>query len=279
MKAVIIGMGEVERLSKGIGAEIDQFKEEMARQMEHMLGTITLARFQLLMLAFGYMIIRFIIVLQGELSVWRPAWRPWLRKAPPFTRFGLRLFALWLIIGILFGVSTLLFAATVLLVFVAIVFALFQFIRDLVGGLVLLIEQPFQVGSRVRVGDQHGQVVRIGLRSFKLMTQEDASVVVPNAEVLRRAITSTTPETAESRISVMLAFPAALSGDEAGKLAREAAYTSPYIYSQKPGTVLLADPETCHPQRLAITAHVYNDQHADALASDILRIASAAFDR
>ncbi|MFC6987882.1 mechanosensitive ion channel domain-containing protein [Haloplanus sp. GCM10025708] len=49
-----------------------------------------------------------------------------------------------------------------------------------VGGLVLVVEKPYQIGDKVTVGEHYGEVTGIGLRSTTLVTPDDTAVVVPN---------------------------------------------------------------------------------------------------
>jgi hypothetical protein len=46
-------------------------------------------------------------------------------------------------------------------------------VRNVIGGIVVLADRPFQLGDRVRVGDAYGEIDHIGLRSTKLTTPDD----------------------------------------------------------------------------------------------------------
>ena len=102
-----------------------------------------------------------------------------------------------------------------------------QFLRDLAGGLVLTFEQPFRIGSRVRIAGHEGTVRRIRLRAFEPATGEGQKVVVPDAEVLRQAVAATAPEAREAPVAVELVVPRSVDADIARQVAHEAAYASP----------------------------------------------------
>ncbi len=54
--------------------------------------------------------------------------------------------------------------------------------NNFVSGLIILFEQPIKVGDRIEVGDVMGQVIRIGLRSTTILTNDNISIIVPNSE-------------------------------------------------------------------------------------------------
>ena len=57
-------------------------------------------------------------------------------------------------------------------------------LKNLFGGLILVYDQPFQVGDKIRVGGTYGEVKSIGLRSTRIVTPDDNLVSVPNAQVV-----------------------------------------------------------------------------------------------
>ena len=272
----------IEALLQGLERDADELRAGVAQQLDQVRRTFSLFR---LLLALGLVVlvvlgISLAVFMLERLARWRPAWAPGIRKAVPLVRFGLWVLALWILVGSFFGGSGLVLVLSVLLALAALAFVLFQFLRDFVGGLVLLIEQPFQVGSRVAVGEQEGTVEKIGLRSFRLQTTEGEAVVVPNAEVLRRSVRSTAAAAPEEAVTVRLSFPYTLGVDRARQLAREAAYASPYVFLGRPVAVRLADAGTTpHPTHFVVSAFAVDAPYAGALADDVLRLAHAAFER
>src|SRR5689334_19953785 len=45
-------------------------------------------------------------------------------------------------------------------------------IKNLIGGLVIVTDRPYQIGDRVKLGEAYGEVVQIGLRSTKVLTAD-----------------------------------------------------------------------------------------------------------
>ena len=67
---------------------------------------------------------------------------------------------------------------------VGIGFGLQSIVRNLVSGIILLIERPVKVGDRVIVGDRDGVVDRITIRSTTVMTYSNVGIVIPNEELI-----------------------------------------------------------------------------------------------
>jgi potassium efflux system protein len=64
--------------------------------------------------------------------------------------------------------------------------------NSLVSGLILLIERPIQVGDLVKIGDQEGEIMRMGMRSVTLNTWDHKEVIIPNADTMNQAVTNWT---------------------------------------------------------------------------------------
>ncbi|HDT12917.1 MAG TPA: mechanosensitive ion channel family protein [Candidatus Aminicenantes bacterium] len=65
---------------------------------------------------------------------------------------------------------------------VGIGFGLQNITANFVAGLVLLFERPIKVGDRIMVGDVEGDVEEIGIRSTKIRTLNNVSIIVPNSQ-------------------------------------------------------------------------------------------------
>ncbi len=73
---------------------------------------------------------------------------------------------------------------------VAVTLALQDILRSFVSGVYLLVERPFAIGDRIRVGDQEGMVRAIEFRTTVLETGTGERVMVPNATVFAGVVTN-----------------------------------------------------------------------------------------
>ncbi|MFQ3620798.1 MAG: mechanosensitive ion channel family protein [Spirochaetales bacterium] len=89
-----------------------------------------------------------------------------------------------------FDVSTLLGAAGI--IGVAVGFASQTSVSNVISGLFLLSERPFEVGDVIRVGDKTGIVSSIDLMSIKIRTFDNLFIRIPNQMVLNTEVTNIT---------------------------------------------------------------------------------------
>lgn len=73
---------------------------------------------------------------------------------------------------------------------VAISLALQDVLRGFVAGIYLLLERPFSIGDRIKVGDTEGVVEAIDLRTTVLRGDETGRIYVPNATVFSGVVTN-----------------------------------------------------------------------------------------
>lgn len=75
---------------------------------------------------------------------------------------------------------------------VAIGFAAQTSLSNLISGLFLIGEKPFQIGDMIRTGDVTGMVESIDLLSIKIRTMDNLYVRLPNESMLRNPVTTVT---------------------------------------------------------------------------------------
>ncbi len=63
-------------------------------------------------------------------------------------------------------------------------FGLQNIVGNFISGLVIMFERPIKVGDRIEVGDVSGDVMEIGARSTKVLTNDDITVIVPNSKFI-----------------------------------------------------------------------------------------------
>jgi small-conductance mechanosensitive channel len=145
-------------------------------------------------------------------------------------------------------------------------------IKNLVGGLVIIADRPFQSGDRIRIGEAYGEVVQIGLRSTKILTSHGALITVPNSDVLTHPISNANAGVAECMVSVDVAIPDGSDPDQLLRIGREVAVACPFTRLGRPIEVELTDKGVnSRVMRLTITAYVYDHRYEPEMQTDILR--------
>jgi MscS family membrane protein len=151
-------------------------------------------------------------------------------------------------------------------------------IRNVVGGIVVLIDRPYQLGDRVRIGDAYGEIDHIGLRSTKLTTPEDTRVTIPNLDILNQQVFNANSGVPDCQVVTDLYLPPGVNPDTVTEIGYEAAACSPFILVQKPIVTLLSHGFDQRPYlRLRIKAYVFDHRYEPRMMSDITSRATREF--
>jgi len=145
-------------------------------------------------------------------------------------------------------------------------------VKNLIGGLVIVTDRPYQIGDRVRVGNAYGEIEQIGLRSTKIMTPDDTLVTVPNSEVLGHFTYNANAGVPECLVVTELFLPPAVDPDLALQIGHDVAVSCPYTHLGRRIAVALTDAFSETPyQILKIKAYVYDHRFEPAMMTDITR--------
>ncbi|MDX1612269.1 MAG: mechanosensitive ion channel [Candidatus Thermoplasmatota archaeon] len=117
---------------------------------------------------------------------------------------------------LVFHVNIFSLALTLGLVGAALALGFQNTVANIMGGIALVTDRPFEVGDRVQVGEFWGDVEDIGLRSTRILTARREYVVIPNRLMDEREIWNYTKRYPELRIDV----PMSISYDSDRRLAR-----------------------------------------------------------
>jgi len=161
----------------------------------------------------------------------------------PLLKFAVYGTALYLVATTLFELTSTQLVAFSGLLGAAIGLGLKDLLADIVGGLVLVLEQPYQVGDKVALGEHYGEITDIGLRSTQLVTPNDTAVVVPNFVFLNQSVSNANTSDAEMLVVVEFYIDVDADAQRAREIVEEALVASPYVFvsPDHPTTVLVED--------------------------------------
>jgi small-conductance mechanosensitive channel len=143
-------------------------------------------------------------------------------------------------------------------------------VRNILGGLVILTDRPYQLGDRITVGDTTGEVVHIGLRSTKVRTAEDARVTVPNSDLLSGQVSNSNHGVPECQVVTTIYAPSSTDPAWLIQLGYEAAWCCGYLRTPRPVNVVLTDEYSETPfMRLQIKAYVIDHRYVRMMQTDI----------
>ena len=81
-------------------------------------------------------------------------------------------------------------------------FGLKEIVNNIASGLILLFERPIKIGDIIELGDETGEVKKMGLRATVVKTLDSAEIVVPNADFITGQVTNWTLADRQIRIKI-----------------------------------------------------------------------------
>lgn len=141
-------------------------------------------------------------------------------------------------------------------------FALQDISANLVSGILLLFEQPFEIGDSIEVASYSGTVKNIHLRATELITLDGLMVLIPNREVFTNTITNFSQiEQRRIGLSVGVGYDSDLNNVEAVALA---AVKSLKGVKEAPAPFFLVD--SFGDSAINTTVYYWYDTRAEGLA-------------
>jgi len=234
--------------------------------------------FAILVVAVAFFVVRALVWLLETLAERSAARRLFYKKLVPIGRLTLWGLTAYVILANILQLDRngLLAAATA--VGVAIGFASQDILKNIFGGIIIIFDQPFQVGDKVNIGGTYGEVATIGLRSTRIVTPDDNLVTVPNAQVVDSQVFNSNAGELNCQVVIDLYLPGWVDMSGAKAIAYEAAASSKYVYLEKPIIVNVSDVfKETFLTRLRVKAYVLDTRYEFAFASSVTETAKAEF--
>ncbi|NYT07093.1 MAG: mechanosensitive ion channel [Methanomicrobiales archaeon] len=148
---------------------------------------------------------------------------------------------------------------------------------DIIGGIVIIIEKPYQIGDKITIGEYYGEVTDIGIRSTKLVTPGDSVVSAPNYLIFSQSVSSANAGNISMMVIIDLFIDSRCESGTALKILKEAVISSKFVFvSEKfPFTVLVDDFPFYH--RIRAKAYVNDLRDEFEFKSEVTRKAWIEF--
>lgn len=237
-------------------------------------GTIAEAA---LVLAVAWLVVRGSDRLFNRLGDEAPRARFFFKMLAPVVRFAIWALVTFMVISI-FAPSRDTLLALLASMGIALGLGAQDLVKNVIGGLVILVDRPYQLGDRVKIGDAYGEIDHIGLWSTKLTTPDDTRVTIPNSEILTDKAWNANSGVPDCQVVTDLFLPTDTDPRVALEIGYEAAFTSPYLLLTKPVVVLVQDRFEHSPHLLVrVKAYVYDHRFEPRFQSDITLRAKSEF--
>ncbi|MGH1364778.1 MAG: mechanosensitive ion channel family protein [Calditrichia bacterium] len=121
---------------------------------------------------------------------------------------------------------------------IGLTFAAQDILKNIFGGIMIIFDRPFQVGDKIQIGTDYGEVINIGLRTVRLVTPDDNTVSVPNGEIINQSVSNANSGESNCQVVAEFFLPAHIEQHKARDIAYRAAAVSRYVFLNKPIVVL-----------------------------------------
>jgi small-conductance mechanosensitive channel len=225
----------------------------------------------------AYALARLLTLLLSATAERSPARRITIKMFIPVVKLLVYAVAVYVVVVPLLALSSTQLLAASGLFGAALGFGLRDIVAGLFGGLFIVFEKPFQVGDKVTIGEDYGEVIGIGLRSTTLLTPDDTAVVVPNDRLFTANVANANAGSPHMMVVTELHVAPDADIDRAKAVVEEAIVTSAYVHvdDDHPVTVLVDD-ATYH-RTIRGKAYVGDLRDEFAFASDVTERSLEAF--
>ena len=142
-------------------------------------------------------------------------------------------------------------------------------INNLVSGVILIFERPFQVGDFIEVKGQTGRVKDIGIRASKLISQAGSEIILPNGDLLSNYVINWTLSNNHIRTELALNLAPDIDLEEARRLISEEILKNPNTLHKIAPEILLNNVATTG-YDLKVLFWINNIRQEQALKSELL---------
>ncbi len=124
---------------------------------------------------------------------------------------------------------------------VALGFAFKDYASSVIAGILALFETPYQVGDRIKIGDNYGEVISYGLRAITIKTPDDNVVTIPHNKLWSEAVINANKGSLEAQTVINFYFQHHVNIDRVLNLLYKVAQTSKYTQLNLPIAVIIAE--------------------------------------
>lgn len=270
---IIIGPVRIDTSGSSRDSTIKEQVDNKVAEIHELIspGTIVLI---LVLLLLTYLVNRLLVSILDNLSERIFKYRLILKRLIPVLRLVVWAIAFYIILaGILdppWGTVITVLAS----IGVAVGFAAQDILKNIFGGFMIILDRPFQVGDKIEVGDDYGEVTQIGLRSSRIVTPDDSTVSLPNGELMNKAVSNANSGAYDCLVVAEIYLPASIPVNIVKRIAYKAAVSSRYVYLKKPVSIIALNEvyEENFVVKLRVKAYVLDIRYEFPFKSDMTEL-------
>lgn len=273
---IIIGPVQIDTSAADVSEDTTSIQEDTQSTLSEFENLISFGTILavIILLVITYLVNRLLAIILVNLSERFTNYRLGIKRMVPVFRLFIWAFALYIIIAGVISPPL----GTVLTVLasigIAVGFAAQDILKNVFGGIMIILDRPFQVGDKIEVNDHYGEVIAIGLRSIRIVTQDDSIVSIPNSEIVNTAVSNANSSALDCQVVAEIFLPMEVDVEAVKRIAYKAAASSRYVYLQKPIAVRVSNEvyEENFVVKLRVKAYVLDIRYEFPFKSDMTEL-------
>ncbi|MGF1671171.1 MAG: mechanosensitive ion channel family protein [Balneolaceae bacterium] len=232
---IVIEQEEIETDSNGV---FDESAEKEIGQIRELIS-VTKILFTIVLLFLTWLINNLVNQILDNFAEKATSYRLFFKRLTPISRIFIWSFSIYIIIAGVIAPPFETIIAIAASVGIAVGFASQDILKNIFGGIMIILDRPFQVGDKIEVGDHYGEVLSIGLRSSRVVTPDDSIVSIPNGELMNTSVSNANSSALDCQVVSEIFLPATVDVSAVKEIAYKAVYSSSYTYLNKPVEVIV----------------------------------------
>jgi small-conductance mechanosensitive channel len=163
---------------------------------------------------------------------------------------------------------------------IAIGFASQDILKNIFGGIVILLDKPFRVGDKIQMESHYGEVIGIGLRTVRVVTPDDSVISIPNSEIVSKSVSNANSGEPDCQVVAEFYFQPDINLEKAHSLAIKCASLSRYVYLNKPIAVVFKNEMFINNNmiKMRLKAYVFDHRYEFAFITEMTKIVLKEFE-
>jgi len=225
-------------------------------------------------LLFGFYFIMIITKLLDYLSGMKSSYAKNLKGVIPIVKLSGWLIISYIIVGIIIKPPFEILITLSVSIGLAIGLGAKDILKNVFGGIMIQFNRPFQVGDKIKITDKYGEVISIGLRSTRIITENEAVVSVPNSEFMVKSMSNSNYGKLNCQVFANIYLPIDIDMVKVREVASEVARVSKYVYLDKPINVLFFNEvnEKRSFLKMQVNAYVMDKKYESEFRSELTEL-------
>jgi MscS family membrane protein len=233
----------------------------------------------LFVFAAGWIFLRYLTKLLNIFSERWPQYRLTIKGLIPVIRIGSWTLILFFIIVAIIQPAIATIWTITASAGIAIGFASQDILKNIFGGILILMDKPFKVGDKIQIEAYYGEVVNIGLRTVRIVTPDDSLVSIPNSEIVNKSVSNANAGAPDCQVVAEFYFEKDMDMNRAHTLAVRCASISRYVFLNKPITATFKNEiyEGRSMIKMRLKAYVFDHRFEYAFITEMSKIVFREF--